>query len=371
MVQPSLLLTIVAFILLLGPLVTVHELGHYLVGRWCGVHAEAFSIGFGRELVGWTDKRGTRWKLSLLPLGGYVQFAGDMNAASMPLDSIPLSRQERERSFHYKPLWQRAAVVAAGPATNFVVAVAVFAAFNMAYDRIAADAVVGKFVPNSPAQAAGMQVGDKIVSIDGAAISDFAQIGQHVMLFPGESVEIAIERNGAAQKISVRLADVAKRDSFGNIAHVGQLGVGADLTKVHRVRLGPVQAIGAAFQQCFDVMGSMVTAIQQIVVGKRSVGELGGPIKIAQISGQQLSLGWKPFVYLAGFISINLAFINLLPIPGVDGGHLAMYAAEAVRRRPLDGRSQEWAMRVGLAFVLALMLFSTINDVVSLNLLGR
>ena len=367
--HPTLPMMILAFVLLLGPLVLVHELGHYLVGRWCGVHAQAFSIGFGRELAGWTDRSGTRWKLSLLPLGGYVQFAGDMNAASMPIDSIPLDPAERERCFHFKPLWQRALIVAAGPLTNLLVAVVVFAAFNMAYGRIEAKAVVADFANPSPAHAAGMQVGDQIVAIDGDPITGFEQIPSHIAPFPGETVTVAVLRGSQRLNLRVTIATRSVNDGFGNVSKVGMLGIAAG--KGTRVRMGPVESITAAFTETGHMMGMMVTGIQQIFQGKRSVSELGGPVKIAQYSGQSLAMGWQAFVYFAALISINLAFINLLPIPALDGGHLAFYAAEAIRRKPLDSRSQEWAFRTGLALMLALMLFVTLNDLVSLNLFGR
>ncbi|HWU02062.1 MAG TPA: RIP metalloprotease RseP [Novosphingobium sp.] len=367
--HPSLLMTVAAFLLLLGPLVLVHELGHYLVGRWCGVHADAFSIGFGREIFGWTDRRGTRWKVSMLPLGGYVQFAGDMNAASMPVDNIPLSLAERERCFHFKPLWQRSLIVLAGPLTNLIVAVLVFAAFNMAYGKIVALPVVADFANPSPAQAAGMRVGDRITAIDGHPISGFEQIREIIVPIPGETVPVSVDRGGDHMTFTVTVASRSVQDEFGNSSRIGQIGIAAGA--VQHVRMGPISAVGEGVRQSIGIMGTMVTGLRQIVTGRRSVSELGGPIKIAQYSGERLALGWPQFVYFAALISINLAFINLLPIPALDGGHLAFYVAEAIRRRPLDVRSQEWAFRTGLAFVLALMLFVTLNDLVSLNLFGR
>lgn len=370
MQSPSILVMIFAFLLVLGPLVLVHELGHYLVGRWFGVKADAFSIGFGKELAGWTDRRGTRWKLSALPLGGYVQFAGDMNAASQPdgkgLEG--LNEAERGYVFHAKPLWQRALIVLAGPLTNFIVAIAIFASFNYVYGRIVASPVVAAFTAESPAREAGLRIGDRIVAIDGAAISGFADVRERVLPYPGRTVQIEAERDDRRIRLDVPIASRIDRDRFGNESRIGVIGIGAGQVQV--VPVGPVEAVTLAGEQTVGIVRMMITGIKQIVVGERSVKELGGPIKIAKFSGEKFSLGWPEFVYFAALISINLAFINLLPIPTLDGGHLAFYAAEAVRRKPLGVRSQEWAFRTGLAFVLALMLFVTINDLASLFRIG-
>jgi regulator of sigma E protease len=368
--SPSLLLTLIAFVLVLGPLVLVHELGHYLIGRLFGVKADAFSIGFGKEVAGWTDRRGTRWKLSALPLGGYVQFAGDMNATSMPDKHAAdgLNPEERAQLFQAKPLWQRALIVAAGPVTNLVVAVAIFAAFNLAYGKVVALPEVAAFSADSPARAAGLKVGDRIVAIDGNRIDSFTQIPPFVVPFPGRTVTIAVDRDGRSLVVPVRIREAVERDRFGNEARIGRIGIAAGRARL--VPVGPVEAVRLAADQTAGIIRLTVTGIGQIFSGERSVRELGGPIKIAKYSGEQLSLGWQQFVSFAALISINLAFINLLPIPALDGGHLAFYAAEAVRRRPLGLRSQEWAFRTGLALVLALMLFVTINDLVTLPVFG-
>ena len=363
--SPSLLLTLAAFLLLLAPLVVIHELGHYLVARLFKVKSDAFSVGFGKELLGWTDKRGTRWKLSAIPLGGYVQFAGDMNAASMPdTANAELPAEERAQLFHFKPLWQRALIVAAGPVTNLVFAIAIFAAFNMAFGKPVASTEIARFGENSPAQAAGMRLGDSIVSIDGQQVTSFTEIPELVAPYPGKPVTIVVKRGGSELTFPVRISDKTERDQFGNEGRVGRLGIGAG--KVALVPVGPLEAVTLAGSQTVGVMRMMITGLGQIIGGERSVKELGGPIKIAKYSGEQLSLGWLSFVSFAALISINLAFINLLPIPGLDGGHLAFYAAEAVRRKPLDTRHQDWAFRAGMALVLALMVFVTLNDIVGL-----
>lgn len=367
--HPSLLITIFAFLLVLGPLVLVHELGHYLVGRWFGVKADVFSIGFGKELAGWTDRRGTRWKLSALPLGGYVQFAGDMNPASAPDPALDgLNAEEHARTFHAKPLWQRALIVLAGPLVNLIFAVAIFAAFNLAYGKVVAEPVISGFAAGAPAAAAGLKPGDRILALDGDSIASFDEVRERVLPFPGREIAVLVQRGSNRVAVEVPIATHIERDRFGNEARIGMIGVMTRAVKV--VPVGPVEAVTLAFDQSFGVMKMMVTGIGQIFIGERSVKELGGPIKIAKYSGEQFSLGWSAFVSFAALISINLAFINLLPIPGLDGGHLAFYAAEAVRRRPLGLRSQEWALRTGLALVLALMLFVTINDIATLPIFG-
>ena len=367
--SPSLITTILAFLLVLGPLIVVHELGHYLIGRLFGVKADAFSVGFGKELAGWTDRRGTRWKLSALPLGGYVQFAGDMNPASVPAEADEsVSAAEREQMFQYKPLWQRALIVLAGPMTNLLAAIAIFAAFNLAYGKPAAVPEISGFLEQSSARDAGLQEGDRIVAIGDTEISSFTQIPRLIVPYPGRTVDIAIERGGKDMTIPVKIADHVDVDSFGNESRIGRIGIGA--SRVEFIPVGPLEAVSLGFDQSIGVMKLMATGIAQIFTGERSVKELGGPIKIAKFSGEQFSLGWSQFVTFAALISINLAFINLLPIPALDGGHLAFYAAEAVRRKPLGARSQEWAFRTGLALVLALMLFVTINDLVSLPVFG-
>jgi regulator of sigma E protease len=358
---------LLGFLLVLGPLVTVHELGHYLVGRVFGVKANVFSVGFGKELAGFTDQRGTRWRLSAIPLGGYVQFAGDMNPASQPTDEwLALPKEERERTFQAKKLWQRALIVFAGPATNLLIAILIFAGFAMAYGKPVTPPVIQAFSENSVAAEAGLELGDRIVAIDNSRIEDFEEVSNHVLPFPGKVIDITYERDGEVDTVAVRIADLEMADRFGNVSRIGRIGVGSFEREFETV--GPFAALAYGSEASIDLIGMMITGIGQIVTGERSVKELGGPIKIAQYSGERLSLGPLPFIEFIAFISINLAFINLLPIPALDGGHLAFYAAEAIRRKPASARSQEWAFRTGMALVLALMLFVTINDIASLPL---
>lgn len=359
------------FLLMLGPLVTLHELGHYLVGRFFGVGAEAFSVGFGKEIAGFTDKRGTRWKLSALPIGGYVQFKGDMNPASVPDPDNPPAPDD----FHSKPLWQKALIVAAGPVANILIAIGIFAAFFMAIGQpVAADPAeenyIAAFPEESPAREAGLELGDRIVEVDGEVVVDFREVQQAIMLHPDTELDITIEREGERLTIPVTTRSEEIEDQFGNKSRIGLIGVETRPTERRFEPVGPVSAIGLAGDQSVATVDMMVTGIQQIVTGKRSVEELGGPITIAKVSGEQLSLGWLEFATFAALISLNLAFINLLPIPALDGGHLAFYAVEAIRRKPASARSMEWAYRIGIATVLALMLFVTVLDIAKLPFFG-
>jgi regulator of sigma E protease len=333
------------------------------------VKAETFSVGFGRELAGFTDRRGTRWRLSLLPLGGYVQFAGDMNPVSQPsTEWLALPEAERAQTFQAKPLWQRALIVAAGPVTNFVIAIAILAAFNASFGKQIVPPVIESVQEGSVAASAGLAPGDRIVTLNGREVEDFADVSLYVVTNPGAPLSLTLEREGTLRSVDLTLPALTVRDRFGNAMKIGRLGVmssGGELVPVN-----PIEAVTMAFGQTGDIVVMMVRGIGQIFTGQRPLSELGGPVKMAKFSGEQLALGWLDFAYFVAMVSINLAFINLLPIPALDGGHLAFYAAEAVRRKPLGPRSQEWAFRTGLAFVLALMLFVTINDVASLAIFG-
>lgn len=368
--SPPFWMYLIGFLLLLGPLVTVHEFGHYLVGRFFGVKADAFSVGFGKELAGYTDKRGTRWKLSALPLGGYVQFKGDMNPASMPDQSATAASADEvfDGSFHKADLWKRALIVFAGPATNIIVAIVIYAAFAMAIGKPVIAPVVGGFSEQSVARDAGLKVGDRITDLNGKPIDDFYEIVDEVLPYPGRELVLTLKRDGGILTIPITAASVVRADRFGNEGRVGQIGVSPSDGEF--VKLGPLQAVNYAASECWKTTVMMVNGLGQILSGERSVKELGGPIKIAKYSGEQLSLGILPFIGFAALISINLAFINLLPIPALDGGHLAFYAAEAIRRKPVGPRGQEMAFRVGMALVLGLMVFVTANDIISLPIFG-
>jgi regulator of sigma E protease len=364
---PGLLLTVFAFIAVIGPLVFVHEFGHYIVGRWCGVKAEAYSIGFGKEIAAWVDKRGTRWRLGLLPLGGYVRFKGDMNAASQTDPAwLEMPAAERAESFPSKPVWQRALIVFAGPAINFLFALIIMGGFAIAYGENVTPPIATKVVVNSAAAQAGIRPGDEILSIDGREIDRFEQLTQAVFHRPGEQASIAVNRDGDTLILPVTIGIRVEKDRFGNHYRFGQLGVRSGAPVLRSVSL--LDAPRVAVERTVSIVRMMVETLGQMVTGRRPLDELGGPLKMAQLSGEQADRGPEDFIFFMALISINLGFINLLPIPMLDGGHLLFYAIEAVQRRPVSARVQEWAYRSGLAVLLTVMVLVTFNDLSSFGL---
>ncbi|MGC6399573.1 M50 family metallopeptidase [Sphingomonas sp. FW199] len=359
--SPGFLFYLIGFALVIGPLVFLHELGHYAAGRWFGVKAEAFSIGFGKEIAGFTDRRGTRWKFGWVPLGGYVKFAGDMNPAGQPSPEwLALPPEARAETFQAKPVWQRAIIVAAGPVTNFVIAVLILGALATFVGVERTPPVVGAVVEGSPAAQAGLQVGDRMTALNGRAVSSFGDVAAYVQLRPGERISLSIDRGGQALTLPLTTGVQRMRDRFGNEHRIGQLGVISAGLVYEPVSLieAPLTGVVLAAKQ----LRGMVDGIGQIITGKRPIDELGGPLRIAKISGEQLSLGWRDVVILIAIISINLGFINLLPVPMLDGGHLMFYAAEAVRGRPVNPAVMDWSFRAGLVSLLTLVLVVTFND---------
>jgi regulator of sigma E protease len=366
--HPPLWLVLIAFVCALGPLVFFHELGHYLVARLFRIPAETFSIGFGAELAGWTDSQGTRWKVAWLPLGGYVRFVGDMSPASNPADLERIPEHLRERAFQLRPVWQRFLVVLAGPAANFLLAMLIFAAFFSFVGTPRTNVVAG-VVARSPAAAAGIAPGDRIVSIAGRPTPTFDDVSNVVLLRPNQPVLIEVERDGLLRSLQATLGSALMTDGSGRKMRGGVLGI-RSMTKVG----DPVpvyRAVPMACDYTVRLTGAIFDGLVQLVRGQISAKQLGGPITIARVAGQGAELGLLPFVQLLALLSINLGFINLLPVPMLDGGHLFFYAVEAVRRRPLSARALDWAFRGGLAVILALVVFTTINDLGSLGLWDR
>lgn len=361
----TVLTSIFWFAVAISPLVFFHELGHYAMGRVFGVKADAFSIGFGRPVAKWTDKRGTEWRLGWLPLGGYVKFAGDMNAASQ---ADPLARHE-PHTLHAKPVWQRALIVAAGPLTNFVLAMVMLAGLFAAFGEPRILAEVGGFAPRSAAQAAGMKVGDRITSVDGQAVEDFEDLALIVQVKAGQAIPITVERAGRPVALTVTPVSENVKDITGAETRVGRIGVAP--ARVDYVKPGIAELPAAAGRFTVGAVETMARTLWQIVSGQRSADELGGPVKVAAASNAVAEFGWVSFLYFMVMLSINLGFINLLPIPMLDGGHLALFAAEAARGRPVSERTQEWAFRSGLAFLLAFTVFVTVNDLAGLGLFRR
>jgi regulator of sigma E protease len=348
-----------AFVVVLGVLVFFHELGHYLAARWRGVRVETFSIGFGRAITSWTDRSGTVWKLAWLPLGGYVK----MHGQERPED---VSEEVRAtwmpgQTFHGKSVLSRAIVVAAGPLANFLLAMVMFAALFIAIGKPVTLPVVGDVVPNSAASRAGLLANDRILSIGGQPITTFEDLQHVITSHPAETLSIIIQRDGADQTLPVT-TDV--RESGGH--RVGQLGVRGGAVEYQHVSL-PAAAWGG-ITQTWEITRDTFSGLAQMITGNRGTDDLGGPLRIAQLSGQVAKLGVASLVSFIAVLSVNLGLINLLPIPVLDGGHLLFYLAEAVRGRPLPQRALEYGFRAGLAFLACLFVFATWNDLTQLGL---
>jgi regulator of sigma E protease len=357
--QPPLWLILIAFVCVLGPLVFFHELGHYLVARLFGIPAETFSIGFGHELVGWTDRQGTRWKVAWLPLGGYVKFVGDMSPAGNPDEIENIPEELRALAFQTRPTWQRFLVVLAGPAANFLLAILIFTSL---FSLVGAptSSVVGAISPHSPAAAAGIRAGDRIVSLAGRPTPTFADLFSATAVRPGETVIVQVQRGNSLQNFTVKLATDSIKAANGETVRRGMLGIAASQSAL--VPMPISKALPEAVKETAHATGAIVDTISQMVRGYVSPRQLGGPVSIANVAGSVATLGPIEFISLLALLSINLGFINLLPVPMLDGGHLFFYVIEAVRRRPVSVAALDWAFRGGLALILALLIFATGND---------
>jgi len=359
---------LIPFLAVLTVIVFVHEMGHYLVARWNGVAIHTFSIGFGPELFGWNDKNGTRWRISAVPLGGYVRFVGDMNPASVP---DPEAAEQADlalapRLFVNKSVWQRIAVVAAGPIANVILTFLILYALLLGYGRYSIPPVVGDVLPGSVAAAAGFEPGDRILSVDGYAVRGFEDFQRFVATAPERQVVVTLDRDGAERTLTLVPEAVEVEDSFGNPQRIGRIGVSRDVAAedVTLYRPGPVEAVGMTIEEIRFIGQRTAAFLGDFFVGRGDVEQLGGPVKVAKVSGEVATLGIVALVNLTALLSLNIGIFNLLPIPMLDGGHLLYYLVEAVRGRPLSLRVQEIGFRFGFALVLALMVFTLFNDTV-------
>jgi regulator of sigma E protease len=357
---------VIPFLVVLTVLVFVHELGHYWVARRNGVRIETFSIGFGPELFGRTDRAGTRWKISAIPLGGYVKMFGDADAASTPSGAVRhMTPEEREVSFFHKRLGQRAAIVAAGPIANFLFAIIGLTLLFSLYGQPFTPPDIGSIQPDSAAAQAGMQPGDVIVEVDGQPIERFEEVQQIVRFNQGTPLALVIQRDGQRLPITATPQVTTITDRMGNTHTIGLLGIGR--AGMEYRRHDPLTALWQAGRETVNLTVGTLGAVGQMIAGSRGTEELGGPLRIAQMSGEVAQSGVIALVWFMAILSVNLGLINLFPIPMLDGGHLLFYAVEAIRGKPLGDRAQEYGFRIGLALVLTLMVFATWNDLVHLR----
>ena len=361
---------VIPFLFVLTIVVFFHELGHFLVARWAGVKVLTFSLGFGPELVGFNDRHGTRWKISAVPLGGYVKFFGDDTEASTPSAELlaTMTEEERAGSFHHKRVGSRAAIVAAGPIANFLLAIVIFTCLFTFFGKPSTTARVDMIEANSAAAAAGFQVGDIVMSIDGTKIDSFSDMQRVVGTHAGDELTFEVKRGDGTVQLhgTPQLREV--KDPFGNVHRIGVLGITRQTAAgdVVTERVDPVTALWLGVKETWFVVDRTLAYIGGVFTGREAADQVGGPLRIAQISGQVATIGIAALIHLSAVLSISIGLLNLFPVPLLDGGHLLFYAVEAARGRPLSERAQEMGFRIGLGLVLMLMVFATYNDILHL-----
>jgi regulator of sigma E protease len=360
---------VVPFLVVLTILVFVHEYGHFWVARKCGVKIDSFSIGFGREIFGWFDKHGVRWKFSMIPLGGYVKMFGDENETSWTdeADTTGMTDEEKKQLFANKPLRSRVAIVLAGPMFNFAFTLVVFTLLFATIGERFTTPDVGEVVPGSAAEAAGIKPGDVFVSIDGRHIKRFEEVQEMVMLHPSDSMQIVLSHDGVERTINITPSTVDETDRFGNVQHIGRLGVKHTGESAQIIRQSPGMAVVESCRETWSLIDGTMVAIWQMIDGTRPADEMGGVLSIAKISGDSAHSGIVSLVYFMAVLSVNLGLINLFPIPVLDGGHLLFYAIEAVRGKPPGEAVMKYSFRFGLALVLTLAVFANWNDLVHMG----
>ncbi|PYK75905.1 MAG: RIP metalloprotease RseP [Verrucomicrobia bacterium] len=361
---------LIPFLFVLTLVVFFHELGHFVIARRCGVRVLVFSIGFGPELFGFNDRHGTRWKVSAIPLGGYVKFFGDENAASVP-DPVALAamtEEDRRHSFIHQRVRARAAIVVAGPIANFLLAIVIFAALFMVFGKPSTSPRVDAVQPGSAAEIAGFKPGDLVLTIDGRPIESFPDMQQVVSTSAGEMLTFEVDRGGVRVTLKAVPALRESKDRFGNVHRIGVLGITRSPSPddTHFQPVGPLKAFELGAQRTWFVVERTLSYIGGVISGREAADQLGGPIRIAQVSGQVASEGLPSLFSLAAVLSVSIGLLNLFPVPLLDGGHLLFYGIEAVRGKPLSERAQEVGFRIGLAIVVMLMIFATYNDILHL-----
>ncbi len=362
---------IAPFLFVLTIVVFFHELGHFLVARLTGVKVLTFSLGFGPELIGFNDRKGTRWKISAIPLGGYVKFFGDDNEASAPsAESLAaMSEDDRKVSFHHKNVFARAAIVAAGPIANFILAILMFAALFTFIGEPNASARVDEVTADSAASAAGFKPGDVVIAIDGEKIDNFGDMQRIVAMSAGENLTFVVKRGGSDVTLHATPTLTEMKDSFGNAHKIGVLGIkrGGGPAELANEKVDPLTGLWHGAKRSWMIVATTMKFLGGVFAGHGGADQVGGPLRIAQLSGQAASLGIDYLINLAAVLSVSIGLLNLFPVPLLDGGHLLFYSVEVVRGRPLSERAQEMGFRIGLALVLMLMIFATYNDILHLT----
>ncbi len=356
-----------AFLFVITVVVFFHELGHFSVARFFNVKVETFSLGFGPEIAGWTDRKGTRWKISWIPLGGYVKFFGDADAASRPDREAEkaMSPAERSESLLGKPIYQRMAVSAAGPFANFILAIVIFTLMFMFFGRLVVPPIIGAITPGSAAEQAGIKPGDIVRSINGTAIVAYDQLPQIISLSAGEDLAVTVDRAGSLLTLHATPRLVHRKDPLGYMENIPTLGVtNSPKARPTIIHYGPVGAFAEAIDQTWGLITGTLKSLEQIFLGRQDASQLRGPVGTAGLAKKVAELGFLALIQLTALLSVSIGLINLFPIPVLDGGHLLYYGCEAVLGRPLGEKAQEVGFRFGLALVLGLVLFVTWNDIV-------
>lgn len=358
----SLLFNLAAFIAVISIVVSIHEYGHYIVAKVSGVKIEVFSIGFGKEIFGFNDKSGTRWKFCMLPFGGYVKMFGDAGPSSKPDNEKleEMTEQERKLAFNHKPLFVKFAVVSAGPIANFLLAIILLTGFYVIQGKSFSLPVVNKILEDSAAEEAGVQEDDLITAVDGKKIKTFSQLQRIITVGVGEPVKLQILRDNQEIELTLTPKMISRKDAFGDQVEVPLIGVISDDVSIKE--LGFIESVGSATVETYSIAVTTLRAIGQMVTGKRDLSQISGPIGIAKYSGHSAKGGVATFLWFIIIISINLGLMNLLPVPVLDGGHLLFYTIEAVKGGPMAAKYQEFGMKVGFALIIALMAFAVIND---------
>jgi len=364
---------IIPFLVLILVVVFIHEYGHYYFAKRFGVGVTDFSIGFGKEMFGWNDKSGTRWKVCLIPLGGYVKFFGDRNVYSQAdNDKIikDYSKEDQDKLFVLKPLYQRALIVFGGPLANFLLAILIFFSVYTFAGKDFTSAVINEVQKDSPAMVAGLKDNDIVVSIDGNEVKSIMEVSKYIMMSTDEFISFTVNRYDEDLTFRVKPNIVDGEDNLGNKISKRMVGIklGAYNNEVNHVKLGPAKALFYAVNEVYYVSTSSLKYLGSMIVGNGDTSQLGGPIRIAKISGQVAEFGILPFISLMAYISISLGLINLFPIPMLDGGHLMFYGIEKVLGRPLSQKTQEGFFRIGMFLLLSLMFFTTFNDLKDVGL---